>query len=190
MKYAEINKRYTELVAEYMSKGYTINTSSMSGSQGEIAKIDLTDGEKVIRIMISTFHSYGMHTDKPCDGVEIIIGKSTDNVKPNSDNTWNTIWSNHLEVIHEEHFYKIDNYSDYYITSKEEARKAVEIRCERYRTFEADKYEPSAKAMEVAKRIVRDKLGYKRINPSEIKLSKNKSNEYVVSYKGKYYHLH
>ena len=31
MKYADINKRYTESVAEYISKVYAINTATMSG---------------------------------------------------------------------------------------------------------------------------------------------------------------
>ena len=42
MKYAEINKRYTEIVSEYISKGYILNTATMAGSQGEIASVDLT----------------------------------------------------------------------------------------------------------------------------------------------------
>lgn len=35
MKYIDINKRYTEIVTEYMARGYIINTRTMSGSQGE-----------------------------------------------------------------------------------------------------------------------------------------------------------
>lgn len=31
MKYAEINKRYTEIVSEYMAAGYTLNTATMTG---------------------------------------------------------------------------------------------------------------------------------------------------------------
>ena len=29
MKFADINKRFTEIVAEYIAKGYTINTKTM-----------------------------------------------------------------------------------------------------------------------------------------------------------------
>lgn len=32
MNYAEINNRFTQVVAEYLSKGYIINTASMGGS--------------------------------------------------------------------------------------------------------------------------------------------------------------
>ena len=52
MKYADINRRFTEIVAEWLAKGYSINTASMSGSQGETAKIDLTDGKEIVRILV------------------------------------------------------------------------------------------------------------------------------------------
>lgn len=41
MKYADINKRFSEIVTEYLNKGYTFNTATMGGSQGEVAKVDL-----------------------------------------------------------------------------------------------------------------------------------------------------
>ena len=45
MKYVDINKRFTEIVSEYIAAGYMMNTSSMNGSEGEISKVDLTDGK-------------------------------------------------------------------------------------------------------------------------------------------------
>ena len=44
MKYIDINQRFTAKVAEYIAKGYTINTATMSGSQGEVAHVDLARG--------------------------------------------------------------------------------------------------------------------------------------------------
>lgn len=54
MKFESINLRYTEVIAEWLAKGYTINFATMSGHQGEISKIDLTDGKEIIRIMLDT----------------------------------------------------------------------------------------------------------------------------------------
>lgn len=34
MKFGDINWRYTEIAAEYIGKGYKINTATMGGSQG------------------------------------------------------------------------------------------------------------------------------------------------------------
>lgn len=79
MNYVDINKKYTATVAEYMAKGYTINTRTMSGSQGDYAHIDLTDGTEVIRIMVDTFHEW---TDISLDGLEIIVGRADSEVTP------------------------------------------------------------------------------------------------------------
>ena len=73
MKYADINKQYTATVADYLAKGYTINTRTMCGSQGDYAHIDLTNGAEVIRIMVDTFHEW---TDISLDGLEIIVGRA------------------------------------------------------------------------------------------------------------------
>lgn len=48
MKYIDINRKFTETVSSYIAQGYIINTASMSGSQGEIAHIDLTDGKQIV----------------------------------------------------------------------------------------------------------------------------------------------
>lgn len=47
-----IENIYSEMVQAYMEKGYRINTTTMSGSQGEIAKVDLTNDEEIVRISI------------------------------------------------------------------------------------------------------------------------------------------
>lgn len=182
MKYIDINKRYSEIVAEYMAQGYIINTASMSGSQGEIAKIDLTDGNEIIRIRVESFHNWSENVE----GIEIVIGKSTDDVKPNTNETFATIWDSKLEVIRTERFYKISRYNRDYYSSEEEAKAASEVRSERYsrRRVESKQFEASPEAMEIAKRIVRRKMGYSRINSSNLQLCKG-SNGYYVMYNGK-----
>ena len=51
--YADINQEFSDAVAEYMSKGYSINTGTMDGSQGEVAHIDLTDGNEIVRVLLT-----------------------------------------------------------------------------------------------------------------------------------------
>ena len=58
MKYIDINQKFTAKVAEYIAKGYTINTATMSGSQGEVAHVDLTDGRQVVRVLLDSFTEY------------------------------------------------------------------------------------------------------------------------------------
>lgn len=55
MKYIDINKRFTEIVSEYIAAGYTLNTASMNGSEGEISKVDLTDGKEILRVLVRRF---------------------------------------------------------------------------------------------------------------------------------------
>lgn len=187
MKYAEINTRYTEIVTEYMTKGYTVNTSSMGGSQGEIAKIDLTDGNEIIRILVTSFHDWR----NDVEGIEIIVGKSTDDVKPHSNGRHETIWDNRLEVVHSERFYQIGRYGNDYYGTEDDAKRASEVRSERYerRHIASKKYEASEKAMEIAYRVVRTKFGYKRINTADVKLSKS-DRGYFVTYRNNTYKLH
>lgn len=52
--YTEANEEFNKAVENLMNEGWKINTGSMNGTQGEVAKIDLTkDGTKIIRIVLN-----------------------------------------------------------------------------------------------------------------------------------------
>lgn len=188
MKFADINKRYTEIVAEYIAKGFTINTATMSGHQGEIAKIDLTDGSEIVRILVQSFSDWRANVE----GIEIVVGTAMDDVQPHgNDKMRDTIWTYRLGVHNVERFYCLGRYGEDIYGTEQEAKEAADLRCQRYcnRERKNPQYNPSAKAMEIAKRIVREKMGYKRVTASEVELTKN-DRGYTVSYKGKSYRLH
>lgn len=110
MKFEIINRKFTETVADWMAKGWYINTASMRGSQGEIGKVDLTDGTEVIRVLLDNFREWGIRIEDKryeFEGVKIVVGKVTDGTIPNSTDDWNTVWNEHLEIITEEIFYEI-----------------------------------------------------------------------------------
>lgn len=134
MKYEIINKRFTDTVTEWMAKGYHINTASMGGSQGEVAHLDLTDGKEIIRIVLDNFHEWG--EDWTYDGLELIVGRCTDDVKPDSGRTWGTLWNNHLELISSERYYQIGrearNGEKWYGT-KEETEAWAQLHRQRYK---------------------------------------------------------
>lgn len=186
MKYADINKKFTEVVTGWMLKGYTINTASMGGSQGEVAKVDLTNGKEIIRVYMASFTDWSENVE----GYEIIVGKSTDDVKPNTYD-WGTIWMGHLEVIESIRFYKIGrNRSDFYGTF-EEAKAATDLRCERYRAryTAGNTVDITDKAMEIANKIIRREFGVKHISEADIKATR-RDGRYTISYKNKSYKLH
>lgn len=189
MKFADINKRFTNLVGEYMAHGYIINSATMAGSQGEISKVDLTDGTEIIRVLIKNFNDWEENTE----GVEIVIGRSTDKVAPNKADTMVTVWSSRLEILSTERYYEIgkDRKNGTYYGTEAEAKAAADLRLKRWmshRSYQKD-MELTPKAMEIAKQVVRNKLGIKRIIQSDVKISKNR-NKYTVSYRGKVYSLH
>lgn len=189
MKYADINKRYTAIVTDYMAQGYTINTRSMAGSQGDYAHIDLTDGTEVIRIMVDTFHDW---TDISLEGLEIVVGRADSEVEPHSESDYHTLWNTKLTIISKERFYEIGasrRHGKFYGTL-EEATAAQQLKYQRYR---ARHQSPNAqditeKAMEIAKRIIRREFKVKRICEADVTVSKS-NNRYTVKYKGKAYCL-
>lgn len=191
MKFADINIRYTEIVTEWLAKGYTINTRTMSGSQGEIANIDLTNGTEIVRILVDTFSDWNAHIE----GVEIVVGRATDaDVRPHNESGWATIWNNRLEVIFTERFYKIgvDRNSGTFYGSSVEAKAANVIRLSRYKlrcNNTSGSILANDKAVEIAKSIIRREFGVKRITESDIRINKSQ-NSYVIGYRGKTYRLH
>jgi len=189
MKYAEINKRFTEIVAEYIGKGYIINSATMGGSQGETSKVDLTNGAEIIRIVVNTFSDWMNNLE----GVEITVGKSTDkDVLPHSNSGWNTIWNNRLEVLSTERFYKIgeDRRHGTFYGSEVEAKAVAAIRRSRYRLRESSRKTENItdKAMEIAKRIIRREFKVKRIIEGDITVSRY-NGAYTIGYRGKTYRL-
>ena len=188
MKYAEINKRFTEKVAEYLSMGYIINTRTMSGTQGEIASIDLTNGTEIVRIVLERNHRNFK------DVVTLTVGKAKNNVRPNSPDDMGTIWNGRLETIEQYTWYRHDFRKDWYVTVGEE-----DVICEihRERISNAQYYHLQVFG-DVAKKVV---LSFIRRQPKHksIKLSDRESvykttttnfegkwkNRYEVRVKGK-----
>ena len=108
MNQNDINRAFTEKVAELLSRGYQIYPGTMGGSQGEIAHVDLYRGDEIIRVLLD--HSAG-RGEKP-DGVRLIVGRNTDRIRMNCfDTLGNTIWNNRLEILSEIEFCQIgENY--------------------------------------------------------------------------------
>ena len=119
MKKADLNTIFTAKVNELLAQGYIFHTQTMAGHQGEIAKVDLTNGEEVIRVIME---ENGFNWDKEKDlflhdKITITVGRAT-------EVQFDTIWNNKLEVLDQEVFYQADHYSDYLITEEEAIENA------------------------------------------------------------------
>ena len=159
MKFAEINRKFTETVAAWIAKGYTINTATMSGSQGELAKIDLTDGKEIIRVdMRRTGKPFEKVGDRyySFEGIEIAVGRITDKVQPNTHDTWSVAWTSHMEVLSSEAFYEIGRQkrdgSKWYGTREEGSVSAPTTRSAKSLTLDPryGRVEPSDKRLNVS----------------------------------------
>lgn len=136
MKYIDINKRFTEIVSEYIATGYMLNTASMNGSEGEISKVDLTDGKEILRVLITNFH------DSECrynlNGVEIVVGRvpEEDRVTPHDDSNWFNPWNTHLEKLRQERFFQVgeNRRGGRFFGTQEDAEAAEMIRFQRFRS--------------------------------------------------------
>lgn len=195
MKYTDINKRYTEIITEWIGKGYTINTTTMSGTQGEKAKVDLTNGAEIIRIYVADFTDWKENVK----GVEIVVGKCTDgNVKPNAGVGYDIIWNENLEVMHRERFYKIGRGRSEYYGTQAEAKAAAEKGLERWCRKNTDSYQKvdftNSKAVQIAKSYILRKNICKRVNLDNISVYKIINSRgtvtYCVAYKATGYSLH
>lgn len=120
MTKTELNNIFTAKVNSYLSKGYTFHLDSMSGSQGEIGKVDLTDGKEVIRILLTKGSEHPEDFSVYFSSVyTITVGRASDYTPYDS---WHTLWNNKLEILEEEKFYSAGNSNDCnYLVTYEEA---------------------------------------------------------------------
>lgn len=133
MKFIDINREFTAAANSYMAQGYYINAGTMGGSQGEVAHIDLTNGTEIIRVLLTTFNNY-----LGTEGVELIVGRVKDDIKPNQEDRWSTVWNERLEVISSKKFYRLNNRAqDGFYGTEEEANAAEEKRFDRYKSRHA-----------------------------------------------------
>ena len=127
MNQNDISRAFTEKVADLLAQGYQICPSTMNGSQGEIAHVDLYKGEEIIRVLLDHFCGY----DEMPNGLQLIVGRNTDPIRLNRfDVLGNTIWNNHLEILSEIRFCQL---ADNYYTDAEAGRAVQQKRCARWK---------------------------------------------------------
>ena len=134
MTFAEINKRFTDKVAEYLAKGYVINTSGCTaGYSGEQMRLELTDGKDIIAIRLVE-DSGGLFSGRT---VNIVVGLADaqtlrkNYVKPNMMRH-ETLWADRITELERESFYQVGNRWDAnWFTTEEEQKRTAAIRRER-----------------------------------------------------------
>jgi hypothetical protein len=190
MTYADINKMFTAEVSKYLARGYHFNTASMSGSQGETAKVDLTNGTEIIRVLLRTF-SEGW--DK--QGTELFVGRVTEkeNVRRDVAYCVNTIWNNRLEPVSSQRFYEVNGYGDSnkFYGTEADAEAVSKVRMRRYAQCPSrqNKDMTNAQTIKIAVPFIRRKLGIKNVDKKRIEVFRTPDHRYIISYRGTGYQL-
>ena len=138
MKKQDIRRIYTQKVTELLAQGYTIYPDTMNGSQGEIAHIDLTDGNEIIRVLLEKTHacpdSYDDEDAYWGDVIRLTVGRAAPDTRVGSN--WDgTIWNNRLEPIFQIEWADVTGYhrSSEWYTDLEEGRRIQKLQRARSR---------------------------------------------------------
>lgn len=194
MKQTEIEAIFTAKVTEYINKGYTFSLTTMNGSQGEIAKVDVRKGEEVIRIMLEQ-KSEHVTEFRTGECVVLTIGRSIveDKNRRPFDTFGTTLWNNRLEVIEQRKFFQIDPEADYFIESREEFIKMLNKQFERYSNHNRYSHEYlDGEALEIGKRYIMRTIGIRRVSTKNIRVRKITGRKvgYIVEYHSRTFSLH
>lgn len=159
----------TAKVAEYIADGYILNTGTMSGSQGDILKVDLVKGDETVRVRM--FDTYAgnrgntVHVETSVYACGFEGGKAA------------TLWNGDGEVIDTRSFHSITDYSPFgkliYTEDEAEADRIEAIRNARRAAGSRKPRSRSRRVMtkipsETVAEILKTRPGYKRIKSEDI----------------------
>lgn len=190
MKFHEINVKFSEKVAEYLSKGYIINTQSMGGSQGEIGKVDLVRGNQLIRIWLDQETSYYTRPGQFTGNMIVLRVSEWKYPAGNAMYFDSTVWMSDLNHIETHLFYQINDRNKWYIEDLDEAIRCQGISHERYyaRNYNSNDFVTTDAMKEIGAKYLKRVAGYKRVRKNEIKMMKN-GNKYNLMYMGNNYKI-
>ena len=190
MKYSDINKMFTTEVNKYLAQGYYFNTSTMPGSQGELGKVDLTNGVEIICVVLDRF-SEGW--DKK--GVELFVGRvaEKEGIRPDVAYCVNTIWNGRLEQVSSQRFYEVSGYGDpdKFYGTEADAEAVSKKRLYRYslRPNRDRKDLTSAETIKIVVPFICRKLAVKNVDKKRIAVFRTPDHSYIIEYRGKAYQL-
>lgn len=145
MNVKDIEKIFTETADAYIKKGYTFSTATMGGSQGEVAKVDLTNGKEIVRIRLNRTTEWFAEKEEMffanIDAIVLTVGYTNDKKffeKRRPFDTFCTVWDNDLTMITERKFYTPKNDANYFTENVEEAKATAKKQLKRYSDRKVD----------------------------------------------------
>ena len=185
IKTEDINKVYTEIISEYISRGYWFYTKTMAGHQGEIAKIDLTNGKHIIRVRIDKkYHSRIEGLENLWLGTDVlrIVVVEYDNFRTE------TLWNNDGITINEFNWYQVGRKNIAYVDNLEEYIDIANKTQNRFELKPID-YGNHGRKMrydaDTIIKIVNGRKGFKSCKKKDIKSVERYKNGYYIRIEGK-----
>lgn len=184
IKREDIDKCYTKIIEKYISDGYWVHTRTMSGSQGEDSKIDITNGKHILRIWMDTHscENIGNEEDWLLTDVIRIYIEEFDNYKAS------TLWCKRGNMLESITFYRIGSKNFAYTMDETECEKLLMININRMKlrrrgTFSNWKkinYNP-----DTIIKIVNSRKGFKSCKKKDIKCVERCKTMYRITVEGK-----
>ena len=180
-----VNKLATEILSDYISKGYVLS-STMSGHQGEIYKVDVYKDNEIVRIRVEKGYSRTKTEKKysfeKAKVVYILVEKF--------ENLNRTLWNGDGEELSYIKFYEVDrykgvycdNYAEYTMIKKKQDDRLKTKSCYVNKKFILKIDKCSDKLL----KIVHNQKGYKSVKRNQVKYIES----YVNLYRNyKYYRV-
>ena len=141
MKFADINKKFSESVAEKLANGFQICCNTMSGSQGEIAHVNFIDAEGNHYTLMLDDRFADLDEDRIVLNRLVITWAKSKELKGDfNGRTCVTFWRDekYVEVIGQQFYWKVGE--NYFVDSKEEAKRISDARRKHWRSSFDDDY--------------------------------------------------
>lgn len=134
MKFADINKKFSKAVAEKLANGFQICCNTMSSRGSEIANVNFIDAEGDHYTLMLNKRFSGLNEDRILlDQIVITWAKSKELKGDFNGRTDVTFWTdeNYVEVIEQKFYWKVGE--NYFVDSKEEAKRISDVRRKHWR---------------------------------------------------------
>ena len=105
---SEVYMEYTKKVNEYLQNGYYIYCATMGGTQGDVSKIDLTNGIEIIRIRLNNGIA-GLYKFNCSGGVFIKVEKYTQDMFNHNMFDVDILWNDKGTELFYKEYYKLEN---------------------------------------------------------------------------------
>ena len=123
---SEVYMEYTKKVNEYLQNGYYVYCATMKGTQGDVSRIDLTNGIEIIRIRLND-EITGLYKFNCSGGIFIKVEKYTQDMFNHNMFDVDILWNDRgIELFYKEYYNLENDYKSNVFTDDIDEIKRIE----------------------------------------------------------------